>query len=265
MKDNQILTCLHEVQRTAGRRHHRHFSLEGYRLVERALEKGVSWGGAAISKKMAEQPNEREQKILKELEELGCNFVVISDEEMRQRIDGRTFGPILGLVEELEPARLEDFGKGPDKPCNLLVIVEGKDPGNIGALMRTGKASNVDAMVLVGGSDPFQPKAVRTSMGAIFYLPIVQYERSEELLFVLKEGQIQTIGSVVLDGVAPYEGEVKSRRALFVGSEAHGLPMDLQKKLDLLWTIPMHSNVDSFSINAATSVLLYEINRRGWA
>lgn len=262
MKKKKFLQMLREVRTTKGRHYHQCFSIEGYRLIERALGSRHRLHSVLVAEQSLSKPNEREKAILLDLERAGCPTFSATSEEMEELIEGRTFGPMVGLVPTLPPADLSSFLA--QERCTFLVLVHAKDPGNLGALMRTGRASGADAMLLVGGTDPFHPKAARTSMGAIFDLPILSNLDGEHLLEQLHKAQVQSIGAVVLDGTPPYQQEISNRRALFMGSEAHGLPAQMQSQFDVRWSIPMQADIDSFSINAATSILMYELNRRTW-
>ncbi len=247
-----------------GRRILGSFSIEGYRLMERALESGVKIRDILLSESFVKSPNRREKYILQELEKRNLPFHIAPDAILKELTQGRTFGPILALIEALPAANLEKILLEKREHLKLLVLVDVMDAGNIGALMRTALASGVDAMLVLRGTDPYHPKAARTSMGAIFDLPVLSSKDPLAIQTLLRENHIQQVGAVVRAGQPPYKGQLLPRHALFVGSEAHGLPEDIQKNLDLFWTIPMMAELDSFSINAATAILLYEMNRRQW-
>jgi len=110
--------------------------------------------------------------------------------------------------------------------------------------------------VAVGHTDPFHPKAVRTSMGSVCKLPVVRVSSVSEL-----EGWT-LIGTVCEDGTELAEMDFSGERvALLMGSEAFGLSAGLQARLDRRVRIPMRSGVDSFSVNAAAAVVLVECLR----
>jgi TrmH family RNA methyltransferase len=136
------------------------------------------------------------------------------------------------------------------------------DPGNVGGMMRTAHALGADLLVTVGGSDPYHPRAVRTSMGSIFKLPLVTTTQPA-LLTALRAASIQTIGTVAESGIAlPAFRQAAGGTAVFMGSEYFGLPENLANQLDVLVSIPMSSGIDSFSVNAAAAIVLYEIMRK---
>lgn len=259
-----IVGMLERLRTRKGRRTEGKVFVEGYRLLERAIESDVGPAVVLISERLQEAPPARAEALLRSLEARGCPCVYAPHEALEGFIEGRTFGAMLGILDadRLPTPSLEALCAEPETARRFLVLVKVMDPGNIGALSRTAMASGMDALLAAGGTDLYHPKALRTSMGALFDLPILQLDDWQPLLAQLQRYQVQNIGAVVTAGTAPTEGDVASRSALWVGSEAHGLPTPLQPLLDRAWTIPMPDCIDSFSVNAATAVLLYEINRR---
>ena len=179
---------------------------------------------------------------------------------MADLTDGRSLGGFLGLVKLPQPPSLDAITQPPN-PL-LLITVDVVDPGNLGAMLRTGHASGITAFITIGGSDPFHPKAARTSMGSLFKIPILPQADPVSLLAHLQKANIQTVGATSQDGI-PLPQAAFSRRgtAVFMGSEYFGLPDAIISQLDSLVTIPMAEGIDSLSINAATAVILYEITR----
>jgi TrmH family RNA methyltransferase len=264
MSWKRTLEELRQLRTSKGRRTLQAFSAEGYRLLERALESKAPLKKVLVSDALKDSPPARAIRLIDALEEASIAIDWAPDHLMQEFIEGRTFGSMMGIIDTLPTVALPDLLHTPDAPCHLLILWNVMDPGNIGALSRTAMASGVQALLAVEGTDIFHPKAVRTSMGALFDLPTKQVKDGDALLHELATHKIATIGAVVQRGQAPYTTTVPTRHALLVGSEAHGLPFDIQERLDMRWSIPMPAAIDSFSVNAATSVLLYECNRQMW-
>lgn len=249
--------ALQKTQTAKSRYTTKTFSIEGLRLLERALDEEVPIHGVLLAERMVQAPNDREETLLRRLIAKEIPLHVAPTEHLQEQVQGRTFGLCLGLVALPNNPHLEDL-LAPPTPRKVLVLVEVMDPGNLGAMMRTGAASGIDALITWGGTDPYHPKAARTSMGAIFVTHIVSFSRKFDLVAYLKGANIETIGAVVEGGTFPDGTKINPRHALFMGSEAHGLPQDVQSQLDRRWSIPMSAGVDSFSVNAAAAILLYE-------
>ncbi len=141
----------------------------------------------------------------------------------------------------------------------LCVYLHGvHDPGNVGAVLRSGEAFGVSCAVLGPGSaDPFGPKAVRASMGAIFTVPVAKEGPLPGMKIALVPGRGVPLHELWLStSDSPKSGDI----VLMVGSEREGLPDELVRKADHVAHIPIHTN----SLNAAmaTTIALYELSHR---
>lgn len=252
------------VRRTmtaAGRRQSGLYPIEGFRLHERALRAGLSLELTLIADTVLQDAAPRVQQLLRSLQSATRQWQSIPNDTMTHLVDGRGLGHLISLVKIPADIKLADVSTAPSL---LLVAHEIVDPGNVGAMVRTGHASGISAFVTVGVSDPYHPKAVRTSMGSLFKTAICHYEHSADLLADLQQLHIQTVGTTASDGrLLPQAPFSPKGTAVFMGNEYHGLPDDLRRQLDCLVTIPMIDGIDSLSVNAATAVILYEIRRRG--
>ena len=106
----------------------------------------------------------------------------------------------------------------------LVAVVEGAEkPGNLGAIVRTADAAGVAAVLVVdGGTDLYNPNAIRASLGAIFTVPVCE-ATSEKALAWLREERFRVFAARV-DGAVDYTSvDFRGRTAIVLGSEAHGL------------------------------------------
>ena len=247
-----------------GRRQLGLFALEGFRLIERALATANPLPHILIGESTPKDSSPRLQEILKKLAKQNASVISVPDPVMEKLLEGRTLGPILALAKIPSPpdlpqlfARLTSAGTR----NKILVLDEMMDPGNVGALVRTAHAMGVACVVALGGTDPFHPRAARTSMGSVFRVPIIRLPNIDPLLPLLREYNVFTFGAT---GNAPTllpKASIPGQTvALFVGNEGKGLSPTIRASLDLLVAIPMSDTIDSFSINAATAVVLYAIS-----
>lgn len=133
------------------------------------------------------------------------------------------------------------------------------DPGNLGTILRTGDAVGADGVILVGKTtDPYDPSAVRASMGAIFSQLLVR-ATNETLIEWVRQQSVQVIGTSP-DGPLDYQNaRYAGPILLLMGSERHGLPPELIEICDPLVHLPMAGRSDSLNLSVATGVILYEI------
>ena len=161
---------------------------------------------------------------------------------------------VASMTPPLDPARLPDE-KGP-----LLLLYRVGDPNNLGAILRTAEWFGFRTVLLSAGScEATNPKVVRTSMGSLFRLNLVEEVDFERLLPGLR-GRFHMVGSEAREGNPPHPCGVAT--ALLMGSESHGLPPSLLALADERWRIPGGSGVESLSLPQAAAIMMYECTRK---
>lgn len=149
----------------------------------------------------------------------------------------------------------------PDNP--LIAVLEGVEkPGNVGAVLRTADAAGISAVMIAdGGTDLFNPNAIRASLGAIFTVPICAAS-SQEVLMWLKQRGIAVFAARV-DGAVDYASvSYQGPSALVLGSEAQGLTAIWRPPDATAISLPMQGVVDSLNVSATAAALFYEANRQ---
>lgn len=239
------------------------FAIEGFRLLERALATGTPLAHVLVSQDEFNNPTPRLSALLERLAARNSPLTLVPDRIVCELTEGRTFGSVLALAA-IPPSLnltqlLVDWEHRPDRR-KLLVLEELMDPGNVGALIRTAHALGVDAVVALRGTDPLHARSARTSMGSVFRVPIIRWDSTETLLALLKKHGVLTVGAATEASALLPEVRFGSQAiALFVGNEGKGISPTLRSALDQLVAIPMGASIDSFSVNAATAVILYAI------
>ena len=145
-------------------------------------------------------------------------------------------------------------------PRLVVALVEPNDPGNLGTIIRTADAAGADAVVLDGGVDPYNGKAVRSSAGSLFHLPVLDCA-SDDLLRVARAGGLSTLaaagsGDCDLDDLAD-AGDLATPTVWLFGTEAHGLPSAVLGAADRRVRIPMYGHAESLNLASAAAVCLY--------
>ncbi len=131
------------------------------------------------------------------------------------------------------------------------------DPGNAGTILRSAEAAGADAVVLtVGSVDPYNPKVVRASAGALFHVPLV----TGVTLAQLGSSGLRRIGTSSHRGVAHTDADLSSPCAVVLGNEAHGLADDAD--VDDWVTIPHAGRAESLNVAMAATVLCFEVARQ---
>jgi TrmH family RNA methyltransferase len=145
----------------------------------------------------------------------------------------------------------------------LVAVIEGVEkPGNLGAIVRTADAAGVSAVIVAaGGTDLYNPNAIRASLGAIFTVPVCA-ATSEETIDWLRRLSFRIFAARV-DGSIDYTAaDFRGRVALALGSEADGLSSLWHASDITAIRLPMLGQVDSLNLSATAAVLFYEALRQ---
>ncbi len=139
----------------------------------------------------------------------------------------------------------------------LLLLENIKDAGNLGTIVRTACAFNIDGIVLVGDCvDIYNPKVVRASVGNLFQIPVVTIDKENVKTIFQKHNLIATI--VKNERTTPLDKiNFEKPFVLMFGSEAQGLSADLVEGADIVTTINMNHKVESLNLSVATAIILH--------
>ncbi len=271
-----LIAMIDRVQTERGRRQTGLYSIEGTRLMERALRAGAPLVAVLAAEGLLAAPAPRVRELLAALAAAHCPVTPAPDAVLADLTDGRDLGQLLGLVRLPPPVTLSSLLPPlnsptaavppapplPRSPALFLAAIDITDPGNVGALTRTAHAGGAAALLVAGASDPFHPRATRISRGSIFKLPVVAYGGADALLADLRAHAVTTVATAAAGGVPlPRLARPAGPVAVLMGNEAEGLPAAVAAVVDANVTIPMAAGVDSYSVNAAAAIVLYHLQQ----
>lgn len=146
---------------------------------------------------------------------------------------------------------------------DMIFALEGvRDPGNLGAILRTADCIGVQGVALLGEScDPYSVEAVRASMGSIFPVHIARASFAALTRFAKTRGA-SLIGASLKGAPMAADMPAPARWVLLMGNEQSGLPAEMEAACDVLARIPMRGRADSLNLATATAVLAYDLWRR---
>lgn len=196
-----------------------------------------------------------EQVTLPELpEEIRC--VSVSEDVMEAVSPMKTPQGVLFLCD-LPAAELPGALNG-----RHYVVLDGvQDPGNVGTVLRTADAFGADGLFLLPGcADPYSPKTVRASMGAVFRCPVWQCT-AQQLSQLLRHSDMPLYGAALRDDTADVRTVNYERAAVAIGSEGRGLSAEVLELCDATVRIPMEPRCESLNAAVAAAVLLWEMYR----
>jgi TrmH family RNA methyltransferase len=231
--------------------------IEGYRELKRALDndylpKAVFFCPALFMGSNEPALIERCRAVKAEIVE--CTAPVFEKMSYRDRPEG-----LLAVGPQIRRS-LADL-KLPPNP--LIVVAESiEKPGNLGTILRTSDAAGVHAVIVCDRcTDINNPNVVRSSIGTLFSLPVVEAS-TEETLAWLHTNHIHILAATPHTDFEYYSMDLRPGTAIVVGTEQYGLSEEWMKAADLKVRIPMLGQADSLNVAAATTILLYEAVRQ---
>lgn len=234
-------------QRARTRRKERKIALEGARLVRDAVERGHKPHFVLY------RPGGVDEELLVLLAEKTGELLPVSDEISAHISDTQTPQGLVGVFDLPAPPL-------PRKPRRVLILDRVRDPGNAGTILRTAAAAGVDVVIFGPGSvDPYNPKCLRSGMGAHFRVPVAEadWERiggyCERLAVCVTAGDGETAYDAV-DWAQPW--------AVIIGAEADGVGADAEAIASARIMIPMAAATESLNAAVAAGVILFEAARQ---
>ena len=145
----------------------------------------------------------------------------------------------------------------------LVVVLESLEkPGNLGAILRTGDAAGVDAVIVCDPlADIYGPNVVRSSRGTVFSVPVVQ-AASQDAIEYLQLRRIRIVATTPQGGTGYAEQDLTAAVAIVLGTESKGLSRVWLDSADVLVCIPMHGKVNSLNVSVAAATLIFEALRQ---
>lgn len=229
------------------------FLIEGIREIELALK-----GGYELDTVLFLSEINPEEQILK-LVGNQTQLIEIS-KDVYQKLAYRDTTEGILAVAKSKSFSLADL-KLPKNPL-ILVAEAPEKPGNIGAMLRTADAANLDAVIIANPkSDMYNPNIVRSSVGCLFTNQIAVGTTSEIITF-LKENKIDFYAATLQNSTSYHVQDYTTSTALVVGTEATGLSQEWRDNATQNIIIPMQGEIDSMNVSVAAAILIFEAKRQ---
>jgi TrmH family RNA methyltransferase len=237
--------------------------VDGTREVLRALEAGLVVREVFV----LEGPRSQDAAdIVTRLAALEVPQVAVAGSAWSRLAYGERGSEIVALVDA-PPTDLDRLDALLDPRSDLLLIVaeDAEKPGNLGAIARSADGAGATALLVAAHqrppADPWNPNAVRASLGTVFSLPIAIAPTST-LRPWLRERAVRVVAARVQAATDYREVDLRGRLAIVVGSEASGLGPDWLAEEVVGVRLPMLGRADSLNVSAAAAILLYEARRQ---
>lgn len=242
--NNDLVKETVKLQQKKYRDETKKFLLEGFKAIEEAFKSGIE-----IEQVFVQKEREGKYSFLK-------ISLILTNEAVLKKISTTDSAPEAVAIAKQKTFTLDDI-----KSAKKVVLLENiKDLGNLGTILRTAKAFSQDAIILYGETvDLYNPKCVRSAVGNLWKLPVVQVKdfsvlKSEFEKFERVATLPRSQGTINLKDFT-----AKSPYIIMFGSEAEGLSQELIDFSTKKLTIEMHSEVESLNLSVSVGIILNRI------
>ena len=249
----------HAVQ-LRDRRHRDHSSemlIEGYRELLHAVESGHAPITLFYCPEFFLGSNE--PALIDSAAALGAALIETSKRvfeklSYRDRPDGLlAVAPQIGIALD---------ALAPRDPALLLIVEAIEKPGNLGTMLRSADATNVDAVLVCDRTtDINNPNVVRASVGTLFTVPVCEADSTDALQMCRNRG-ISVVAATPAGTQMYWDADYRGPVAIVAGSEQYGLSDAWLDAADTCVRIPMHGQADSLNVATAATLLMYEAVRQ---
>lgn len=250
-KNNNLFKEIKKLKEKKHRIKSNKYLIEGLRFVEEAIKSKVSIDSIIFTESFKEKNPELFLKINENIKLIQMNEALLKQLCSTENPQG-----IVGVIN-MQNKEL--------KSGELVVLVDKvQDPGNMGTIIRTAHAAGAAGIVMTKGTvDIYNDKTLRSTMGSIFYIPIVEDNSLDFVKSLKKEGYKLVVSS--LQGKNNFfEENLQGKVMIAVGNEGNGVSDEVYDIADIKVKIPMPGEAESLNVAVATSIMIYEKIRQSF-
>lgn len=254
-KDNDLVKHIRKLKEKKHRDEFGEFIIEGAKMINEAIQEKVKIKYIVICDDCKTE-NSLSKDELYEIAKFEC--VYVSEKIFNLISEVSTPQGIMAIVEK--PVKNENKI---DYRSNLFLILDNiQDPGNMGTILRTADSLNMKQIIVSPGTaDCYNSKVVRSTMGAIFRVNVIERDL-EKVIKEMQKHKITVYATDLKTDKTIYDIDY-SKSAVIIGNEAKGVSQRVLELADQRIKIPMPGKTESLNAAVATSVILYEAFRKG--
>ena len=252
-KDNEFIKHIKKLKEKKYRDESEEYIIEGIKLIEEAINENVKIKHIVICEECS-KTTDIPKNLMYEIAKFDC--VYVTEQVFNSISQVTTPQGIFAIIEKNSTNQQIDYSQDV-----ILVLDDIQDPGNLGTILRTVDSVGLNQIIVSKGTvDIYNPKVVRSTMGAIFRVNVIE----EDLVKVIKEARkhhFKLAVSSLQTEKDIYSIEYK-KKIIVIGNEANGVSKAIQEMADEKIKIPMLGKTESLNASVATGVILYEYLRR---
>lgn len=253
-KDNETIKHIKKLKEKKYRDEYNEFIVEGIKMIEEALAENARIKSIIICddcKSQGNIPNE----LMYEIAKLNCIYV--SEKIFSSISDVINPQGIMAIIEKNATQEKEiDY-----QESNFLILDNIQDPGNMGTILRTADSLKIKQIIVSKGTaDIYNLKVVRSTMGAIFRIKVIESENLVKTIKEMKKRKIKVYATDLKTDKSIYDVDY-NKSAIVIGNEANGVSKEVLDEATAKIKIPMIGKTESLNAAVATSIILYHAYR----
>lgn len=253
-KENSLIKHICKLKEKKYRNQYCEFIIEGVKLIKEAINEYIKIKNIIISEE-ALDTGLIDKDLIQIIQKQG--FIKVPSNIFKLISDVENPQGILAIVEK------DNNNLKIDKSENFILALDDiQDPGNLGTIIRTADSINLKQILISKGTaDAYNPKVIRSTMGAIFRVKIIECEDLSLTLKDLQKNKYKVVVTSLDARKTIYDVDFK-RNVIVIGNEANGVSKEIIDLADEKTIIPMQGKTESLNVSVATGVILYEYVRQ---
>lgn len=253
-KDNEIVKNIRKLKEKKYRDLENAYIVEGIKLVKEAIAEKTKIKQIVMCENFADN-SDLDKDTLYEIAK--HNLIYVTEKVFNLITDVKTPQGIIAVIEKNNANTQIDYSQD-----IIIALDDLQDPGNLGTILRTVDSANLNQIILSKNSaDPYNPKVVRSTMGGIFRVNIIETENLQETLKNLQEKKFRIMVTSLDTNNSIYDVNY-TKKVIVIGNEANGVSKAIQDMADEKVKIPMLGKTESLNASVATGIMIYEYVRR---
>ena len=243
-KDNEIIKNIKKLKEKKYRVDS--YIVEGIKMIKEAISENQEIELIAIREDFKVDFDTKNIKI-----------VTISNKIFNDISDVKTPQGILAVIKKNQNNQIETNSD------YILALDSLQDPGNMGTIIRTADSANINQIIINKTTvDPYSPKVIRSTMGAIYRTNIIEVEDLKATLKEMKSKGFQIITTDLKATQSIYDINYNNKTVVVIGNEANGVSQEILQTADKKVIIPMLGKTESLNASIAASIMIYEYVRQ---
>ena len=253
-KENELIKHIKKLKDKKHRDESNEYIIEGVKLIEEAVKEKAKIKKVIICEDTT-RTYEIPTTIMLEIAKYECIYV--TDKIFASITQVTNPQGIMAIIEKNNSNQEIDFSQ------DIIVMLDDvQDPGNLGTILRTIDSIGLNQIIVSKGTaDSFNPKVVRSTMGAIFRINIIEKENLKDTIKEIKKHHFKLMVTSLQTENSIYDIEFK-KKIIVIGNEANGVSQEIQDMADEKAKIPMLGKAESLNASVAAGIVMYEYVRQ---